>query len=77
MEEVYHRRGRWNWGGVGTSDLCGFLPLGADDGKITSDRISRSSKYHGPDEITLHIQRLFLPIVVVQEGKDPLPCCEL
>ena len=39
----------------GTNYLCGFLPMGAQDGDMPGDGLSRSSAYRGPDERTFQL----------------------
>ena len=38
------------WGG-GTSCLCSFLPLGAEDGEMSGAGLYGNSTYCGPDEV--------------------------
>ena len=43
MTAVYHRQGKWKWGGGGGSHLCGVLNLGYEDGEMPGDRLFGSS----------------------------------
>ena len=64
-------------GGGGTSHLCGVIPLGAEDGEITGDGCLEVAYHDGRLREHFMYRKVFSRIEVVQESKDPLPCCDL
>ena len=56
-------------GGGVTSNICGILPPGSEDGEMPSDKLSVSSAWRGPAEVTFHVHSLFLTDSSVARGQ--------
>ena len=61
----------------GTKHLCGVCPQDTAVGEVSGAGMPGGSIYCETSAVTLNVLTFLSQVTVVQEGKYPLPCCNL